>query len=217
MNKEAPQTQTRREETLVEKLSHVQAELKAPRRQFNNFGNYSFRSQEDILEAVKPLLSKYGLIVTLTDDLRQIGERYYIQATATVTDKEGAKISVNAYAREPSEKKGMDESQITGATSSYARKYALSGLFAIDDTKDADTNESARMNGKAPAKEYRDAPKPQALPKVDGTLLEETKALKINLDNVAKYLKKSTTDLTDDDLRKCIEQKKKALEARKTK
>ena len=203
------------EDELVEKLSKVQAELKAPKGQYNSFGKYSYRSQEDILEAVKPLLAKYGLIVTLTDDLRQIGERYYIQATATITDKEGSQISVNAFAREPLEKKGMDDSQITGSASSYARKYALNGLFAIDDTKDADSIGDT----KAPVKEIREAPKPQLqpTPKLDNSLLEEAKALRINLDNVAKYLKKSVCELTDEDVRKCIQQKKKALEARKTK
>lgn len=118
-------------------LVKIQAELKAPKGQFNNFGKYSYRSCEDILEAVKPLLSKYEAYVLLSDEITQVGDRFYIKATATYKDKD-SEISTTAYAREALNKKGMDESQITGASSSYARKYALNGLFAIDDNKDAD-------------------------------------------------------------------------------
>lgn len=126
--------------TLAEKLLAVQAELKAPKSQYNNFGKYAYRNAEDIVEAVKPLAKKHGVLLTLSDEVVIIGERTYIRATAKVTDiNDNEKfIETNAYAREPENKKGMDESQITGAASSYARKYALNGLFAIDDTKDAD-------------------------------------------------------------------------------
>lgn len=126
--------------TLAERLLAVQDELKAPKSQYNNFGRYAYRNAEDIVEAVKPLLKKHGVLLTLSDEVVVIGERTYIKAAAKVTDINDFEksIEVNAFAREPETKKGMDESQITGAASSYARKYALNGLFAIDDTKDAD-------------------------------------------------------------------------------
>lgn len=154
---------------IEEKLMNIQNELKAPKGQRNNFGNYNYRSCEDILEAVKPLLKKYEVVLQIYDELVAIGEstptvyqeqyydkdlkkentrtivvgnqRYYIKATAVLTDMEGNKIMNTGYAREEETKKGMDGSQITGTASSYARKYALNGLFCIDDTKDADTNE----------------------------------------------------------------------------
>jgi hypothetical protein len=124
----------------MNKLIKIQKELKAPKGQFNKFGNYKYRSCEDILEAVKPLCAEEGVQLTISDEIVMIGDRYYVKATATVTDGSEA-ASVTAYAREEETKKGMDSSQITGATSSYARKYALNGLFCIDDTKDADTDE----------------------------------------------------------------------------
>lgn len=137
--------------SLVEKLMRIQTELKAPKGQFNSFGNYKYRSAEDILEAVKPLLAKYRCAVLLADAVNVVGEeqtettktlRTYISATAKFIDIDSDNvISVSASAREPLAKKGMDESQITGTASSYARKYALNGLFCIDDTKDADTDE----------------------------------------------------------------------------
>ena len=120
----------------MEKLAKIQKELKAPKGQLNKFGGYNYRSCEDILEAVKPLLD--GAILTLQDEIINIGNRFYVKATATFTDGTYTH-SVTAMAREPETKKGMDESQITGMASSYARKYALNGLFCIDDTKDADT------------------------------------------------------------------------------
>lgn len=132
---------------IYEKLMIIQQELKAPKGQKNNFGNYRYRSCEDILEAVKPLLKETKTVLTITDELIQIGERYYIKAIATLSDTEEEKqINNIAYARESENKKGMDDSQVTGATSSYARKYALNGLFCIDDTKDADTDEYTEQN-----------------------------------------------------------------------
>lgn len=120
-------------------LSSIQAELNAPKNQFNSFGKYKYRSLEDIFEGLKPLIKKYECSVTVSDTLVQIGERYYIKATATLYDKEGQVVATNdGYAREEESKKGMDASQVTGATSSYARKYAMNGLFAIDDVKDSD-------------------------------------------------------------------------------
>lgn len=122
------------------KLMNIQAILKAPKSQRNKFGNYNYRNCEDILEAVKPLLAKEGLILTLKDTIEYIGNRFYIQAMAILTCIESKEtIITTAYAREEETKKGMDGSQITGASSSYARKYALNGLFCIDDTKDSDT------------------------------------------------------------------------------
>ena len=126
---------------VYEKLAAVQRELKAPKGQFNSFGKYKYRSCEDILEALKPALGKHGCAVTLSDEVVQVGERFYIRATASIMDCEsGERVFNTAFAREDADKKGMDGSQITGTASSYARKYALNGLFLIDDTKDADTD-----------------------------------------------------------------------------
>ena len=123
-------------------LMAVQAELKAPKNQRNNFGKYNYRSCEDIVEAVKPLLKENGLFLNMSDDIVLIGDRYYVKATVSVTDiVTGESVQTSALAREAAQKKGMDESQVTGTASSYARKYALNGLFAIDDTKDADTDQ----------------------------------------------------------------------------
>lgn len=123
----------------MKKLTNIQSTLKAPKGNFNSFGKYKYRSCEDILEALKPLLAEHSCVVTLSDEIVQIWERYYIKATATLLDCEsGETQSTTAFAREELEKKGMDSSQITGSASSYARKYALNGLFAIDDGVDAD-------------------------------------------------------------------------------
>ena len=125
---------------IYSKLAKVQIELKAPKTQFNKFGGYHYRKAEDILEAVKPILVKHGLTILCTDDLVSVNERYYVKASAILVDTEdGESITVTAFAREEEDKKGMDGSQITGASSSYARKYAMNGLFAIDDTADSDT------------------------------------------------------------------------------
>lgn len=127
--------------SIYSKLVHIQNELKAPKSQYNSFGKYNYRNQEDILEAVKPLLLKHGLTMFLKDEIELIGERYYLKATVTVVDIEtGDKVENTALARESLDKKGMDDSQITGTASSYARKYALNGMYLIDDTKDADTD-----------------------------------------------------------------------------
>lgn len=126
--------------TLQQKLLKVQLELKAPKSNFNKFGGFKYRSLEDILEAVKPINDKYGLTLTLTDKPIQVGSRYYIEAIALITDN-NQEFRVTAYAREPESKTKMDDAQVTGTSSSYARKYALNGLYLIDDTKDADTDE----------------------------------------------------------------------------
>lgn len=128
---------------LNQRVGDIQHKLKAPKGQYNSFGKYNYRSCEDVLEGVKPLLKEHNLALLIDDEIVQIGERYYVKATAKITDGREC-VSATAYAREPDTKKGMDESQITGATSSYARKYALNALLCIDDTKDADTMDNSK-------------------------------------------------------------------------
>lgn len=131
--------------SIYAKLLKVQEQLKSPKGQFNKFGNYKYRSCEDILEALKPVLAENNLLIQLSDDLVLIGERYYIKAIACLIDVEtGDNINISAYAREEETKKGMDGSQVTGASSSYARKYALNGMFAIDDAKDSDATNTGK-------------------------------------------------------------------------
>ena len=132
-------------------LQQIQSELKAPKGQRNNFGNYNYRSAEDILEAVKPLLKKHEVCLISNDDIVEIADRVYVKTTVMLANGTDPFASATAFAREPLTKKGMDEAQITGATSSYAKKYALNSLFAIDDTKDADFNNN---HGK-PAKQSK--------------------------------------------------------------
>lgn len=127
-----------------EQLSAIQAMLKAPKGRYNSFGKYAYRSAEDILEAVKPICRENGCTLTVSDDIVHLGDRYYIKATVTLANDQGETLATQAFAREDESKKGMDGSQITGTASSYARKYALNGMFCIDDTKDADTEENAR-------------------------------------------------------------------------
>lgn len=136
--------------TLIQKLAKVQSELKAPKNQRNNFGGYNYRSAEDILEAVKPLAIKYDAVVNITDDVLQVGDRIYVKAMVRFIDMDDVSQSIitTALAREEETKKGMDGSQITGAASSYARKYALNGMFAIDDTKDSDATNDHGKGGK---------------------------------------------------------------------
>lgn len=135
---------------IYEKLMLIQNELKCPKDQFNSFGKYHYRSTESILEAVKPLLKKNGLSLFVSDSIELIGERYYIKATCKLINTEdGETIEVSAMARESLDKKGMDSSQVSGATSSYARKYALNGLFLIDDTKDFDSAEVSKQTSKS--------------------------------------------------------------------
>jgi hypothetical protein len=135
----------------VKIMQSIQSELKAPKGQTNKFGGYSYRSAEDILEAVKPLLNKYNCFLTVSDEIVEVGGRVYVKATATVHESHSDPIAVTtAFAREAEVKKGMDEAQITGSASSYARKYALNGLFAIDDTKDPDaTNKHGKDKPRA--------------------------------------------------------------------
>ena len=135
---------------LTQKLLNVQRDLKAPKGQYNQFGKFNYRSAEDILEAVKPLNAREEILLTISDEPIFIGDWHYIKATASITDGKDTHV-VTAYAREALNKKGMDESQVTGTASSYARKYALNGMYLIDDTKDADTDEYRNQGNKAPA------------------------------------------------------------------
>lgn len=138
-------------------LNKIQKELKAPKGQENTFGKYKYRSCEDILEAVKPLLG--DAVLTITDDIVMIGDRFYVKATATIYEGE-ERAAVCAFARESLDKKGMDTAQITGATSSYARKYALNGLFCIDDTKDADSTNTHGKEAKQASQSMVDDDQP---------------------------------------------------------
>lgn len=152
---------TKKEEQTGSEMVIIQSRLNAPKNQFNKFGGYSYRSCEDILEALKPLLKETGCVLTISDEICQVADRIYVKATATLTTGAGQTYVTSAYAREPQAKKGMDDSQITGSTSSYARKYALNGLFCIDDNKDADTlNVSKEYTQPAPAPAPPKAPTP---------------------------------------------------------
>ena len=132
----------------MKELSEIQAKLVAPKGQYNNFGKYTYRNAEDILSALKPQIEALNVHVTLTDDMVAVVDRIYVKATATITNEAGETVSTVGWAREALQKKGMDESQITGSASSYARKYALNGLFAIDDTKDADSMDNRQAGAK---------------------------------------------------------------------
>lgn len=151
----------------MKELSKIQGELNAPKNQYNSFGKYKYRNVEDIQAALKPYIKELNVSVTTSDEIVLVGDRIYVKATATITNSAGETISTTGYAREAESKKGMDDSQVTGAASSYARKYALNGLFAIDDTKDADSMDNSSTSDKKPvnqinksfgiaAKKYRD-------------------------------------------------------------
>lgn len=140
---------------VYKKLLAIQSELKAPKTQYNNFGRYKYRNCEDILEALKPILAKNMAVVTVSDEIVPADGRFYVKATAKITDAEsGESVETTAFAREEDSKKGMDGSQLTGSSSSYARKYALNGLFAIDDTKDADFQNEERKEYKKAFSDY---------------------------------------------------------------
>ena len=161
---------------LVSKIIEVQSRLKAPKGQWNAFSKFNYRSAEDILEALKPLLAEVGLLQTISDEVVLIGDRYYIRATVTVKH-EDEELCVTAYAREAESKKGMDESQITGSASSYARKYALNGMWCIDDTKDADSNEYSEQSSKVSQKKAK--PKQTPKPKEDSPYLSRDQIVKM--------------------------------------
>lgn len=172
-----------------EKLLEIQTELKAPKSQYNSFGKYKYRNCEDILEALKPLLAKVKAAVVITDEIVNIAQRFYVKATVRLINVENDEvIETSAYAREPENKKGLDESQITGSTSSYARKYALNAMFAIDDTKDSDY---APDSNSKPAT----APKNKPLSKetqeeINRRIMEYTKVSKIPVSEITAELSK---------------------------
>jgi hypothetical protein len=158
---------------LIEKISKIQSQLKAPKSQYNGFGKYAYRNQEDILEAVKPLLAAAKLMQTISDDIITVGGRVYVKATVVVSDGDNF-VTNSAFAREPLEQKGMNEAQITGSASSYARKYALNGMYAIDDTKDADATNDHGKSVSTPAKETPKAAEASG-PSKDNSLKQEEK------------------------------------------
>lgn len=181
--------------TIKQKLLKIQTELKAPKNQFNKFGNYKYRNAEDILEAVKPLLFATKTTTTISDEVVNIAGRFYVKSTATLFDTESDEfISVNGFAREEESKKGMDGSQITGASSSYARKYALNGLFAIDDTKDSDTTNEHGRDDKPEQK------KPETKTELDKAVLD-----KINKAKTEVELKNIWFELSDEERPKYTE------------
>ena len=153
-------------------LAKIQALVKAPKGQFNNFGKYKYRSCEDIVEAIKPVINPLGFALTLSDEVILIGQRFYIKATATLTDGKET-YTAAAFAREEKKKKGMDGSQITGASSSYARKYALNGLFAIDDTKDADSTNTGKEELKTASPAISDKEKDYLTELLENSTYEE--------------------------------------------
>ena len=172
--------------TLQQKLIEIQAELKAPKSQYNKFGGYNYRNCEDVLEAVKPLCAKHEIVPLLSDEIVMIGDRFYIKATAKVTDGKD-EIATTAFARESKDKKGMDESQITGSASSYARKYALNGLFCIDDTKDADFMDNSQNNKQQQPKPQQQPPKETHVKGYDEFVaLQKTK--KVPPAEITKYI-----------------------------
>lgn len=181
------------DKTFTERLIAVQSQLKVPKNQYNDYGGFKYRSCEDILEAVKPLLQKEGLYVTIADDIVVIGERFYVKATATLSDGKNS-ISNHAFAREDAEKKGMDGSQVTGTASSYARKYALNGLLAIDDTKDADTLNNGKeytATSKASGKAKATAPAPKIPAPDKAAVIAAVYAAQTEEEVVAIYKKNS--------------------------
>lgn len=186
---------------LEKKILNVQAELKAPKNQYNAYGHYKYRSCEDILEAVKPLLVKNELFMRIDDNIVNIGNRFYIKATVQICDGTGSCTSVSAVAREEETKKGMDGSQVTGASSSYARKYALNGMFLIDDTKDSDVTND---HGKTPDNANEE------VEHITAEQIDELEKLGVNFDQLAKYYKVADyKNLTAEQAKKAIEQKKK--------
>lgn len=186
---------------MKDKLILIQSELKAPKSQYNSFGKYHYRNVEDILEAVKPLLKEQGLTLVLSDSIEAIGGRIYVKSTAKVSDGTDS-VEVFAYARESETRKGMDDSQLTGSTSSYARKYALNGLFLIDDTKDADSMD----NTKEPVKKAL----PDIATEAQRTIISNKLAVQFLTTNeeIKNYLKDNygvTGILTKDDAQMVID------------
>lgn len=188
----------------MKELNTIQSLLKAPKDQYNKFGDYKYRNCEDILEAVKPLLFSQSCTLTISDEIVMIGTRYYVRATATIKNANGETEMTTAYAREDESKKGMDASQITGSTSSYARKYALNGLFCIDDTKDSDSlNNECQSNNQLEKDNRKLLPKDkfndEDLMKWIYQKLEKAKSenKRLSLSNlIEKYYKVTQNDIT---------------------
>ena len=180
----------------INKIAKIQQTLKAPKNQYNKFGGYYYRNCEDILESVKPLLG--DLILTINDEIVQIGNRYYVRATATITDGEHEQ-SATAYAREEESKKGLDTSQVTGSTSSYARKYACNALFCIDDTKDADSDEQSKQASAQPK-----------LPYPPTSVIAEINACK-KIPDIAAVLRKYKETYDNEQLSKAASERKQQL------
>ena len=190
--------------TIYTKLSKIQVELKAPKNLFNAFGNYKYRNAESILEALKPLLKETNTCCILEDDIQVIGDRYYVVATASLIDCETKeRISTKAFARESAERKGLDTSQITGATSSYARKVSLGALFLLDDTKDPDTEE---LKEEADNKEVGKKVSP-----ITQDTLNAAYNAGIQLKDLATYFKKTIGQLTNEDVLWAINKKMKKV------
>lgn len=187
----------------MKELLNIQSELKAPKGQYNSFGKYKYRSAEDILEAVKPLCIKYDCELTLSDEIVYVGERYYIKATAKLEHEGSSPVIVTAYAREAQDKKGMDESQITGTASSYARKYALNGLFCIDDTKDADTMGYTSRTKGADTKSKK--PEPMTREQIEDKIVALCDAKRLRVSDLCKASGVAQlSDLPDDRIKGCL-------------
>ena len=196
---------------VYEKLLSIQTALKAPKNQYNAFGKYNYRNCEDILEAAKPICKEVNALVWLTDNIVMVGERYYVEATATFVDIEsGEKLLAVAYAREEESKKGMDGSQVTGASSSYARKYALNGLFDIDDTKDSDDTNTFGKDDTPPKNDTPPAQPPKKQPTPRDVLIAKLKEKGIDPTAYAneKGLTKETTPERYEELLKELEETK---------
>ena len=192
---------------IYEKLLKVQVELKAPKGQYNSFGKYKYRSCEDILEALKPVLDKFKLTLFIKDDVIEVNTRTYVKATIVLVniEKPDEIIETSALAREEETKKGMDGSQITGASSSYARKYALNGMFMIDDTKDSD---STNTHGKEEAKKTTETEFKKAIDMINALANTEEKSEKV-FDMIEKFNKNSLLDCTIEELKKVYNELKK--------
>lgn len=181
--------------SVYKKLIEIQNELKAPKSQYNSFGKYNYRSCEDIQESLKPLLVKFGATVFIKDDIVLVDSRYYVKAIVTFVDIEtGNTIESFAYARESEEKKGMDSAQVTGATSSYARKYALNGLFLLDDTKDNDHDSNHQTDVKTEKPSYDNKEKDEVIQKIVSKIGNDTTKKKTVIDLMNTKYEKTYSD-----------------------
>lgn len=199
---------------IYQSLNYIQSNLKAPKGQFNSFGKYHYRSCEDILEGVKPHLKETNTCLVISDEIVTIGDHNYIKATATLYGADGGAIANSAFAKEPLDKKGMDPSQITGATSSYARKYALNGLFCIDDTKDADTDaytaNTTQTKSKAKAPETNSIREKRIKEEYLKSITQQMGIKQINPKLISEHInktfnKKTSNELTEDELKALYE------------